>query len=101
MPTGGNLYLQVTVGKDGSINRSWIFRYFDSARHDLGLGPLHTILLADARERALELRKTTQGRPSAIYCPLGRLTVGRDFIDFDLAQLEVLGNQPEKRRNFH
>jgi integrase len=55
---GGNLYLQATVGKDGSINRSWIFRFeMDGERHDLGLGPLFTLGAADARRRALELRQ--------------------------------------------
>lgn len=55
---GGNLYLQASVGKDGSFNRSWVFRYeFDGARHDMGLGPVHTLGLADARERARELRQ--------------------------------------------
>jgi integrase len=55
---GANLYLQATVGRDGSVNRSWVFRYeFDGERHDLGLGPLHTIGLADARERARQYRQ--------------------------------------------
>jgi integrase len=61
---GGNLYLQATRSNDGNISRSWIFRYQDGfkpngkpRRHDLGLGPLHTFGLADARQRALELRQ--------------------------------------------
>src|SRR5271169_6385917 len=55
---GGNLYLQATVAKGGGINRSWVFRYeMDGDRHDIGLGPLHTLGLADARERALQLRQ--------------------------------------------
>jgi integrase len=67
---GGNLYLYATVGKNGTINRSWIFRYQDGfkeglteagnrrrRRHDMGLGPLHTLGLADARQRAQELRQ--------------------------------------------
>lgn len=67
---GGNLYLYATVGKDGSINRSWIFRYQDGfhdgltargnrrrRRHDMGLGSLNALGLADARERARELRR--------------------------------------------
>jgi integrase len=55
---GANLYLQASVGKNGSVNRSWVFRYeFDGTRHDMGLGPVHTLGLADARERALELRQ--------------------------------------------
>jgi integrase len=55
---GGNLYLQASIGKNGSINRSWVFRYeLDHERHDMGLGPIHTLGLGDARERALELRQ--------------------------------------------
>jgi hypothetical protein len=44
------------VSKDG-VNRNWIFRYeLDGERHDMGLGPLHTVGLADARQMARELR---------------------------------------------
>jgi Arm DNA-binding domain len=57
LPDGANLYLQATVAKDGSINRSWVFRYqFDGERHDLGLGPLFSRGLAEAREEARQLR---------------------------------------------
>jgi integrase len=60
---GANLYLQATVGSDGSINRSWVFRYeFRQERHDLGLGPLHTIGLAEAREEAKRLRQQILAR---------------------------------------
>jgi len=50
---GGGLYLQVMPG--GS--RSWIFQ-FDRAskRTRLGLGPLHTVSLEEAREKARALR---------------------------------------------
>jgi integrase len=55
---GGNLYLQATIGRNGSINRSWVFRFeLDAKRHDMGLGPTHTLPLAHARARALELRQ--------------------------------------------
>jgi integrase len=54
---GANLYLQATIGTDGTVSRSWVFRYeMDGERHDLGLGPLHTIGLADARAEAKRLR---------------------------------------------
>jgi len=52
---GGGLYLQVTRGGDG-INRSWIFRYAAPTNaqgkrrtREMGLGPTHTVTLADAR----------------------------------------------------
>jgi integrase len=55
---GGNLYLQATAGSDGSVRRSWVFRYeLDGRRHGIGLGPLHTISLAEARQRARTLRQ--------------------------------------------
>ena len=60
LPDGGNLYLQVTRSeKDPDyIRRSWVFRYeLDGVRHDVGLGPVHTLDLADAREKAKTLRQ--------------------------------------------
>jgi integrase len=50
---GGGLHLQI----DRNGARSWIFRYGAQGRHYLGLGPLHTITLAEARERARDCRK--------------------------------------------
>jgi integrase len=53
---GAGLYLQATKSGSG-VNRNWIFRYeLDGERHDLGLGPLHTVTLSEARRRATELR---------------------------------------------
>jgi integrase len=53
-PDGGGLYLQ--VGKTGS--KSWIFRFaVDGRERYMGLGPLHTISLARAREKAREARE--------------------------------------------
>jgi integrase len=58
LPDGGNLYLQATLGKHGGVRRSWVFRYeLDSRRHDLGLGSLDTLNLAEAREKARGLRQ--------------------------------------------
>jgi integrase len=48
-PDGLGLYLQ--VGDSGA--RSWIYRY--NGRY-MGLGPLHTVTLAQAREKAREYR---------------------------------------------
>lgn len=43
---GGGLYLQVTK----SLIKSWIFRHAkDGVEHSLGLGPLHTVGLEEAR----------------------------------------------------
>lgn len=50
---GGGLYL-VTKGS----GRYWIFNYsFAGLRREMGLGPLHTVGLAEAREKAEEARK--------------------------------------------
>jgi integrase len=57
LPDGGNLYLQVTRSLSEGFNRNWVFRYeMDGKRHDLGLGPAHTIGLKAARAKAAELR---------------------------------------------
>ncbi len=51
---GIGLYLR--VGPTGA--KSWVFRYrVDNGRRDMGLGPLHTVSLADARLKAAECRK--------------------------------------------
>src|SRR5262245_30893011 len=58
IPDGGNLLLQVTRGKAGHIRRSWTFKYeLAGKRHELGLGPTHTIGLAEARDRARAMRQ--------------------------------------------
>jgi integrase len=65
---GGGLWLQVSAGKGGQINKSWLFRYAAPGtkisrtgreyrrERVMGLGPLHTVGLADAREAAREAR---------------------------------------------
>ena len=51
---GAGLHLCVKA----SGGKSWIFRYrFGGKEREMGLGPLHTFSLADARDRALEQRK--------------------------------------------
>jgi hypothetical protein len=64
---GGSLYLRIAPG--GS--KQYVFRYIRSGRlHDMGIGPTHTLSLAEARERATEARKpSTRWRPSARAWP--------------------------------
>jgi integrase len=51
---GGGLYLRVADGG----TKSWVFRYRSGkSLHDMGLGPLHTVSLAEARQKAAEARK--------------------------------------------
>jgi integrase len=72
---GGGLWLQVSAGKDGQINKSWLFRYAAAGNkisrtgreyrreRQMGLGPVHTVRLADAREMARQARMLVlQGR---------------------------------------
>jgi integrase len=55
---GGNLHLQLSLGSDDTVNKSWLFQYEqDFKRHWLGLGPVHTISLAEARQKARSLRQ--------------------------------------------
>jgi integrase len=56
---GGNLYLQVSRGKNGSVRRSWIFRFKlnGGKQRDMGLGGLDSIGLARARELAAGYRE--------------------------------------------
>src|SRR5271166_5536956 len=50
---GGGLYLQVKGGA-----RTWIFRFMLHGRaREMGLGPLHTVTLAEARDKARQCRK--------------------------------------------
>jgi integrase len=51
---GGGLYLQVT--KSGA--KSWIFRFMLHGKaREMGLGPLHTVTLAEARTKARDCHK--------------------------------------------
>ncbi len=51
---GGNLYLHVR-----GASRAWVFRYVgpDGNRKNMGLGPLHSVGLAEARRTAAQLRE--------------------------------------------
>jgi len=53
-PDGGGLYLQVSE----SGSKSWLFRYvLHGKERQMGLGPFHTVTLADARTKAVDCRK--------------------------------------------
>jgi len=50
---GGGLYLQI----DGRENKQWVFLYRrDGKRREMGLGPLNSVSLANARARAAKCR---------------------------------------------
>jgi integrase len=49
------LYLQVTIGTGGGVNKSWIFKYkFQGKGREAGLGKYPAVSLAQARGRAKE-----------------------------------------------
>jgi integrase len=51
---GGGLFLQVSA----TGAKSWVFRFKETGRlREMGLGPTHTVSLAEARQKALECRK--------------------------------------------
>jgi integrase len=51
---GGGLFLQVSA----SAAKSWVFRFKEDRRlREMGLGPTHTVSLAEARQKALDCRK--------------------------------------------
>ena len=57
---GGNLYLRTFKAKDGSLTRSWIFRFRlrgSKRERDMGIGSLNSIGLAKAREIAGQARE--------------------------------------------
>jgi integrase len=50
---GKGLYLQISK----RLSKSWVFRYErDGVEHSIGLGPFHTVGLAEAREEARKAR---------------------------------------------
>lgn len=83
---GGSLYLLV---KPDGKNRSWIFRYRSRVTgklRDMGLGPAWDVSLAEARERAADLRRM--------------LRDGQDPLSERHAQRAEAKSQHEKRMPF-
>jgi Arm DNA-binding domain len=62
---GDGLCLWLQVGRCGT--KSWLLRYMIGGRvRSMGLGPLHSVTLAEAREKAREARsQIKQGQRSA------------------------------------
>jgi integrase len=75
---GDGLWLQIAKG--GS--KSWVFRFtLNGRRREMGLGPLHTIGLAEARAGALECRKLVLDHKDPIE--YRRQARARDEVTFD------------------
>src|SRR6478752_9993661 len=50
---GGNLFLAVRRAEAGHITRRWQFQYeLNGRRRYMGLGPIHTVGLSEARDKA-------------------------------------------------
>ena len=64
---GGNLWLQITRSADGSINKSWVFRYVSRVtkkERAMGLGSTQSVGVSAARELAADARLLlARGRP--------------------------------------
>jgi integrase len=74
---GGNLYLDVEQGANG-LTRKWLFRYaIDGRERHMGLGPAHTIGLAEARERARTARQQLLDGIDPIEARIGRIAEQR------------------------
>lgn len=55
---GANLWLHVGAGATEKTGKSWIFRYtIDRRAKSMGLGPIHTVGLAQARQLAQQARE--------------------------------------------
>lgn len=55
---GAGLYLQVSDSRRGGINKSWVFVFQrDGRTREMGLGPIVTFGLAEAREKAVQCRR--------------------------------------------
>lgn len=57
---GGGLYLQVQKRKDGSTARSWVVRYRseEGRMREMGLGTFDLVPLANARDKAIDARRS-------------------------------------------
>lgn len=70
---GGGLWLQVSAGASKQhVTKSWLFRFMlDGRSRGMGLGPIHTVSLADAREKAREARQKLLSGIDPIEARLG------------------------------
>jgi integrase len=57
-PDGAGLYLQITVGSDGTPRRSWVYRFRlpSGKAREMGLGSVDDVSLAGARQKRSEAR---------------------------------------------
>jgi integrase len=95
---GGGLWLQVTRGEGDHLRRSWTFRYeIDGRRREMGLGPLHTRGLAEARAKAKALRQQLLDNVD----PLEAREVDRRTKLADAARMVTFEQCAERYLNLH
>ncbi len=105
---GGGLYLRVADG--GS--KQWIFRYATNGRlRDMGIGPVHTLSLAEARERATEARKLRldgidpiahkQARRAAVLAADAKAMTFKQCADAFIASHEAGWSNAKHRGQWH
>jgi integrase len=100
---GAGLYLN--VGPTGG--KSWVLRYMrDGKAREMGLGPLHTIGLAEARERAREQRRLLLDGVDPLDLKeakrqASRLTAASAITFKDCAEKFIKTNRPGWRNEKH
>ena len=97
---GGGLYLQIAEG--GS--KSWLYRYKAGGKDRWhGLGPLHTISLAQARERAADARRVRLDGHDPIEAKRAARTAARldaaKAISFDAAATAYINSHSNGWKN--
>lgn len=90
---GGGLYLRVGP----TLAKSWIFRFMRSGKtHDMGLGPLHTISLKQARDlaRAAREAKLNGDNPIELRLAARRIRLEARVITFQMcAEAYIAGKE--------
>ena len=97
---GNGLYLQILSEK----NRSWVFRYERNGRERmLGIGPLHTFGLSEARQRARLARQQLQDGVDPLdakaAAKAARAIEQAKTITFEAAAREYFAQTEQKWRN--
>lgn len=97
---GGGLYLQVTAAG----TKSWVYRFMlNGHAREMGLGPIHTVSLAEARARAAECRQLARDGHDPIDRRLGEKAAARleaaKAITFKAAAAEFIKAQRPGWRN--
>jgi len=103
---GGGLWLHVS----GRGSRSWIFRFtspVDGKPHEMGIGALHTVSLAEARLKALKLRQQVleggdpladrQARRQASRVAAAKVVTFKECGEAYIAEFEATWRNPKHR----